>query len=54
MLLGIQLAGTLRRHIGDEFIVLVLGGKRVQKTPNVYLVTREVTADGVSINGETH
>ena len=46
--------GTLRRHVGNELVVLVLGGKCVQKTPNVYLITREVAADGVGINGETH
>jgi hypothetical protein len=28
--------------------------KRVQKTPNVHLIPREVAADGVSINGKTH
>ena len=33
---------------------LVLGGKCVQKAPNVNLITREVAADGVSINGKTH
>ena len=48
------LGGTLRRHVGNELVVLILGGKCVQKTPNVYLVTREVAADGVSINGKTH
>jgi hypothetical protein len=46
--------GTLRRHVGNELVVLVLGGKCVQETPNVDLITREVAADGVSINGETH
>jgi hypothetical protein len=46
--------GTLRRHVGNELVVLTLGGKCVQEAPNVYLITREVAADGVSINGETH
>jgi hypothetical protein len=48
------LGGTLRRHVGNELVVLVLGGKCVQKAPNVYLITREVAADGVGINGKTH
>jgi hypothetical protein len=46
--------GTVRRHVGYELVVLVSGGKCVQETPNVYLITREVAADGMSINGETH
>ena len=33
---------------------LVLSAKSVQKAPNVDLVTGEVAADGVSINGKTH
>jgi hypothetical protein len=49
-----MLDGTLRRHVGNELVVLVLGGKCVQKAPNVYLITREVAADGVGINGKTH
>jgi hypothetical protein len=48
------MGGTLRRHVGNELVVLILGGKCVQETPNVDLITREVAADGVSINGETH
>jgi hypothetical protein len=48
------LGGALRRHVGNELVVLILGGKCVQKAPNVYLITREVAADGVGINGKTH
>src|ERR1035438_6093544 len=48
------MGSTLHRNIGDELVVLTLGGKRVQETPNVDLITREVAADGMSINGETH
>ena len=46
--------GTLCRHVGYELVVLILGGNCVQETPNVDLITREVAADGVSINGEAH
>jgi hypothetical protein len=31
-----------------------LAGESIYETPHVNLVSREVTADGVSINGETH
>jgi hypothetical protein len=31
-----------------------LGGKLVQKAPNVYLIPREVAADGMGINGKAH
>jgi hypothetical protein len=48
------MGGTLRRHVGNELVVLILGGKCVQETPNVDLITCEVAADGVSINGEAH
>jgi hypothetical protein len=48
------LGGTIRRHIGNELVVPILGGNCVQKAPNVYLIAREVAADGVGINGETH
>ncbi len=45
---------SLGGDIGDELAVPVVCRECVQKTPNVYLIPREVAADGVSINGKTH
>jgi len=49
-----MLAGVIRRHVSHEIAVPFLSGKRGQQAANVDLVSREVAADGVGINGETH
>jgi hypothetical protein len=46
-----------RLHAGNicqNLTILVRRGKRVQKASNVYLISCEVSADGVGINGEEH
>ena len=47
-------ARFFRRDIRDKFAIAVLPAKGVQKAPNVNLVTGEVAADGMSINGKAH
>src|SRR5215469_8704297 len=44
----------IRGNVGHEFTSAALGGKCVQETPNVNLIAREVPADGMSINGNSH
>ena len=45
-------AGLHAGDVGQDVAILVLGGKGVQEASHVHLISREVPADGVGINGD--
>ena len=51
---GDPLSGILGREICYEFRLIIQSREAFEEASNINLVSREVAADGVSINCETH